>query len=188
MGWVIHHQPQASRFEHIGDVSTFHSNMLVLPEEQLGIVVLTNVGGANTAAAMNIPIEGVAAILLGHSLSPDLDPPPDLIGLVLPLAPLLMLVVWMVAWYLVIRRWQRRGELPLQGMRRFWCYGLPLGVDLCLAALAWLILPRLLHTPMATIRLFVPDVFLNIVLVTSLGLGWALARTALTFRRPAKRV
>jgi CubicO group peptidase (beta-lactamase class C family) len=188
MGWVIHHQPQAARFEHNGDASTFHSNMLLLPEEQIGIVVLTNIGGATNAAAMNIPIEGVAAILLGHSLSGTVDPPPDLIGPALPLAPLLILGVWMVGWYLVIGRWRRRGELPLGGIRRFWHYGLPLGVELCLAVLAWLIVPRLVHTPMATIRLFAPDVFLSLVLVTSLSLGCALARTTLTFRLPVKRV
>jgi hypothetical protein len=99
---------------------------------------------------------------------------------------LLILIVWMVGSYLVVRRWQRRGELPLRGMRRFWHYGLPLGVDLGLATLAWLIVPRLFHTPMATIRLFAPDVFLSIVLCTCLGLGWALARTILTFRPPVK--
>lgn len=186
MGWVIDHQSHGTRFEHNGDVSTFHSNMLLLPDQQLGIVVLTNIGGVNDAAAMNIPIEGVAAILLGHSLSPSLDPAPDLIGPALPLAPLLMLVVWIVGWYMVIRRWQRRGDLSLRGIRRFWRYGLPLGVDLCLATGAWLLVPRLLHTPLATIRLFAPDVFLSIVLLTSLGLGWALARTALTFRRTTK--
>jgi CubicO group peptidase (beta-lactamase class C family) len=188
MGWVIQHQPQATRFEHNGDTSTFHSNMLLLPEAQLGIVVLTNIGGAINATAMNIPIEGVAAILLGHSLSPSVDPASDVVGPALPLAPLLMLVVWMVVWYLVIRRWQRRGELPLRGRRRFWRYVLPLGVDLCLAALAWLIVPRLLHTPVATLRLFAPDVFLSIVLVTSLSLGCALARTILMFRPRAKTV
>jgi len=130
----------------------------------------------------------VAAILLGHSLSPNVDPPPNLIGPARPLAPLLILVLWIAGWYLVIRRWQRRGELPLRGMRRFRHYVLPLGGDLCLAALAWLIVPRLFHTPMATISLFAPDVFLSIVLITSLSLGWALARTILTFRPPVKTV
>jgi CubicO group peptidase (beta-lactamase class C family) len=96
MGWVIHHQPQATRFEHNGDTSTFHSNMLLIPEEQIGIVVLTKIGGLNNAAAMKFPIEGVASILLGHSLSPSVDPAPDMIGPALPLAPLLMLVVWMI--------------------------------------------------------------------------------------------
>jgi hypothetical protein len=40
---------------------------------------------------------------------------------------------------------------------------------------------------MASIRIFAPDVFLSIVLITVLGLGWALARTILTFRPPVKR-
>lgn len=186
MGWVIHHQPQATRFEHNGDTSNFHSNMLLLPEEQLGIVILMNVNGMNKAAALNVPIEGVAAILLGHRLSPSVDPPSDLIGPARALAPLLILVVWMVGSYLVIRRWQRRGELPFRGMRRFWHTVLPLGVDLGLATVAWLLVPRLFHTPMATIRLFAPDVFFSIVLSTGLGLGWALARTILTLRRPVK--
>jgi hypothetical protein len=188
MGWVIHHQLQATRFEHNGDASTFHSNMLLLPEEQIGIVVLTNIGGATNATAMNIPIEGVASILLGQSLSPSVDPPPGLIGPALPLAPLPILGVWIVGWYLVIRRWRRRGELSRCGMRRLWCYGVPLGIDLGLAASAWLLVPRLLHTPIATISLFAPDVFLSIVLVTSLSLGWALVRTLLTFRPLVKAV
>jgi pimeloyl-ACP methyl ester carboxylesterase len=173
---------QASQFR------VARSNMLLLSEQQLGIVVLTNIGGVNNAAAMNIPIEGVASILLGHSLSPAVDPPTDLIGPVLPLAPLPILGVWMVGWYLVIRRWRRHGELPLRGMRRFSCYGVPVGIDLCLAASAWLLVPRPLHTPTATISLFAPDIFLSMVLVTSLSLGWALARTRLTFRPPVKAV
>jgi hypothetical protein len=74
-------------------------------------------------------------MLLGHSLSPGVDPAPDLIAPALPLAPILILIVWIVGWYLVIRRWQRRGELPLRGMRQFWHYGVPLGVELCLATL-----------------------------------------------------
>jgi hypothetical protein len=95
--------------------------MLLLPKEQLGIVILTNIGGANNAAAMNMPIEGVAAILLGRSLALSVNPPPDMIGPALPLAPILILVVWIVGWYLVIRRWQHRGELPFHRMRRMAC-------------------------------------------------------------------
>jgi hypothetical protein len=188
MGWVIRNQGGLTKIDHNGDVSNFHSNMLLLPEEQIGVVILTNVNGSANIGALNIPIEGVAALLLGHSLSPSVDPAPDLIGPLLPLAPLLMLVAWMVGWYLLIRRWQRRGELPLRGMRRFWRYVLPLGVDLCLATLAWSIVPRLVHAPITTISLFAPDVFLSIVLIASLGLGWALARTILTFRPSVKSV
>jgi len=87
MGWVIHDQLGLAKFEHNGDVSNFHSNMLLLPEEQIGVVILINVSGLNNAAVINIPIEGVAAILLGHSLPPSVDPPIDLITPALPLIP-----------------------------------------------------------------------------------------------------
>ncbi len=188
MGWVIHRQPGLTRFEHNGVVSNFHSNMLLLPDQQIGIVILINASGLNNEAAIDIPIEGVTAILLGHSLSGSVDPPLDLIMPATPLAPLLILVLWIVGSYVVIRRWQRRNELPLRRMRRFWYYVLLLAGDLCLATLAWLIVPRLFHTPMETIRLFAPDVFLSIVLITVVGLSWAFARTILTFRLPVKTV
>src|SRR5262249_59115460 len=90
-----------------------------------------------------------AALLLGHNLSASIDPPPVLIEPARPLAALLILVVWMVAWYLVIRRWQRGGELPLRGMRRFWHYVFPLGGGLCVAPLAWLVVPRPVYPPPA---------------------------------------
>jgi len=90
--------------------------MLLLPDQQIGVVMLINVNGFNHAAAINIPIEGVAALLLGHSLSPSVDPPPDLIGPARPSAPLLILVLWIVGWYLVIRHWRRRGELLSRAM------------------------------------------------------------------------
>jgi CubicO group peptidase (beta-lactamase class C family) len=188
MGWAIHNHAEGTTLEHNGDVSNFHSNMLLLPDQQIGVVILTNVGGVNNAAAMNIPIEGVAALLLGDSLSESVDPPPDVIGPALSLAPLLILAVWIVGWHLVIRRWRRRGELPVRGMQRLGRYVAPLSIDLCLAALAWLILPQLVHTPMATISLFAPDVFLSIVLITVLGLGWALARTIMMLGPRAEAV
>jgi CubicO group peptidase (beta-lactamase class C family) len=186
MGWVIHNRAGGTAVEHNGDVSNFHSNMLLLPDQQIAIVVLTNVNGMNSTAAINIPIEGVAAILLGHGLSGSVDPPPDQLGPARSLVPLLILAAWTVGWFLVIRRWRRRGDLPLRGMRRLGGYVLPLSIDLCLAGLAWVIVPRLSHAPMATISLFAPDVFLSIVLITVLGLGWALARTILTLRPQTK--
>jgi CubicO group peptidase (beta-lactamase class C family) len=186
MGWVIHNRGGGTALEHNGDVSNFHSNMLLLPDQRIGIGILTNINGVHSAEARNRSIEGVAELLLGHSLPESADPPPDRIGPALSLAPLLVLAVWMLGWYLVIRRWRRSGALLVRGKRRFRRYVLPLGMDLCLAALAWVIMPQLVHTPMATISLFAPDVFLTIVLITVLGLGWALARTILMSRPPGK--
>jgi CubicO group peptidase (beta-lactamase class C family) len=177
MGWLVHDQPGAARLEHSGDVSNFHSKLLLLPVERLGVVILINANGVNNATAVDDLVEGVTAILRGNDLSDRVGPPVDLIRLALPLAPLLILAVWIVGSYLVIRRWQCRDELPLRGRWRLWRYDVLLGVDLGLATLPWPIVPWLLRTPMATISLFAPDMFLSIVLLSVLGLAWALART-----------
>nr|HMN29048.1 hypothetical protein [Caldilineaceae bacterium] len=87
---------------------------------------------------------------------------------------------WIVGSYLSIRRWRQRGELPPHGSNRFWRLYLPLAIDVCPLGLVWILFPAQFHTPMATIALFAPDVFVVIVTLTALGLGWAMARLILT--------
>jgi hypothetical protein len=144
-------------------------------------VILMNVGGFN-ATALNIPIEGVAAILQGHGLPPAMDPPRDWLTPALVLLPLLIAVVWLTGSYVLIQRWQRRGELPVRGWPIAWRYGLPLVVDLGLGGAAWIVLPIQFQTPLATIGLFAPDVFAILVLLTVVGLAGALGRSLFVFR------
>jgi hypothetical protein len=180
MGWVIQDQSGSTQIWHNGDVSNFHSNLLLLPEQHIGIVMLINVGGFFNSTALNIPIEGVAAILLGDSLTASINPPLAVTSQMMMLAALLMPGLWIVGSYLSIRRWQRRGELPPHGISRFWRLYLPLAIDFCPVALAWIIVPAQFHTPMETIALFAPDAFVVIVTLTALSLGWAMTRTVLT--------
>jgi CubicO group peptidase (beta-lactamase class C family) len=182
MGWIVRGQLGARKIEHTGDTSNFHSNMLLLPDQQLGIVILINVSGYSQINAINIPIEGVAAILLGQDLTAAVDPPANWVSPLIPLVPLFILIVWIAGSYLFIKHWRQQGNLPPRGMQRFWRYFLPLAVDLCLASIAWILIPRQFLTPMETIGLFTPDIFLVVVLMTALGAGWALTRTYMTFR------
>jgi CubicO group peptidase (beta-lactamase class C family) len=180
MGWVIQGQPGATAIWHNGDISNFHSNLLLLPDQHIGIVILLNVSKAYNNAAINIPIEGVAAILLGKSLTTSTDPPITAIPQMMLLATLLIPILWIVGSNLSIKRWRQRGELPPHGIHRFWRLYLPLAIDLCPLGLAWILFPAQFHTPMATIALFAPDVFGVIVTLTALSLGWAMARLFLT--------
>jgi len=188
MGWEIRGQLGARIIDHNGDTSNFHSNMLLLPDQQIGIVILINISGYTHTSAINIPIEGVAAILLGHDLTTAVDPPANLIAPAVPLVPLLILSIWIAGSFLSIKRWQKQGKLPPRGAQRFWRYFLPLAIDLGLASLAWIVVPRQFLTPLETIGLFTPDLFLIMVLMTVLGAGWALARTYLTFRSYPRQV
>jgi CubicO group peptidase (beta-lactamase class C family) len=180
MGWVIQGQPGSTEIWHNGDVSNFHANLLLLPDQHIGIVILINVGEVYNSHAINIPIEGVAAILLGKSLTASTNPPLTAISQMMMLATLLIPILWIVGSYLSIRRWQQRGELPPHGIRRFWRLYLPLVIDFCPLGLAWILVPAQFHTPMETIALFAPDVFVVIVTLTALSLGWAMARTLFT--------
>ncbi len=180
MGWVIQGDPGSTEIWHNGDVSNFHANLLLLPDQHIGIVILINVSKAYNNAAINIPIEGVAAILLGKRLTASTNPPGTIIPQIMLLAALLMPILWIVGSYFSIRRWRQRGELPPHGSNRFWRLYLPLVIDVCPLGLAWILVPAQFHTPMATIALFAPDVFFVIVTLTALSLGWAMARTFLT--------
>lgn len=180
MGWVIEGQPGSTKIWHNGDVSNFHANLLLLPDQHIGIVILINVSKAFNNAAINIPIEGVAVILLGKNLSASTNPPVTVMPQLLLLATLLIPILWIVGSYLSIRRWRQRGELPPHGSHRFWRLYLPLAIDLCPLGVAWILVPAQFHTPMETIALFAPDVFFVIVTLTVFSLAWAVARLYLT--------
>lgn len=182
MGWVVHNQAGSLKIDHNGDVSNFHANMLLLPDQNLGVVILMNVAGYNNAVALNVPIEGVAAILQGHGLSPAVDPPLNWLTPALLLLPLLIAGLWLAGSLIFIRRWQRRGELPVKGWSGLWRYGLPLAVDLGLGVAGWIALPLQFQTPIATIGLFAPDVFAILILLTVLSLGGALGRSLFVLR------
>lgn len=182
MGWVIQGQPGATAIWHNGDVSNFHANLLLLPDQHIGIVILINVSKAYNNAAINIPIEGVAAILLGESLTASTNPPVTVIPQMLLLVTLLIPILWIIGSYLSIKRWRQRDELPPYGINGFWRLYLPLAIDVCPLGLAWILFPAQFHTPMETIALFAPDVFFVIVTLTVLSLGWAATRTCFTLR------
>lgn len=182
MGWVIQNQSGLTKIWHNGDVSNFHANMMLLPDQHIGIVVLINIGEFYNNAAINIPIEGVADILLGKELSASTNPPLTLIPHIMMLAALLIPMLWIVWSYTSIKRWQNRGKLPPRGISLFLHLYLPLVIDFSPVVLTWFILPALFDAPMEIVALSVPDVFVVILILTVLSLGWAMARIFLTLR------
>lgn len=154
--------------------------MLLLTDQHIGIVVLINIGEFYNNAAISLPIEGIADIVLGKNLTAASTPSLTIIPQLIMLAILLIPVLWIVGSYFSIRRWQGLGELPPHGINRFWRLYLPLVIDFCPVVLVWIIIPSQFDTPIEAIALFVPDVFVVIVILTILSLGWAIARIFLT--------
>jgi hypothetical protein len=67
MGWVISSSGEPAIW-HGGDTANFHSDMIIFPRKQLGVVVLTNVNGnlAMTTNAQGVIAQGVQQLLLGQ--------------------------------------------------------------------------------------------------------------------------
>ena len=185
MGWAIHSAPGSTKIWHDGDVSNFHSHLRLLPDQHLGIVVLMNVGASGNGAAIDSLVEGIAATLLGHRPAAPTGSLRTALSRLTVMVPLLIAILWAGWSYRSLRRWQHRGEPPPHGLSRFWRLYLPLAVDLCSVGAIWILVPATVHTPMAAIALFAPDVFAVVVTITGLTVGCAIARTffALRLRR-----
>jgi CubicO group peptidase (beta-lactamase class C family) len=67
MGWVISAAGEPAIW-HGGDTANFHSDLILLPRKQLGIVVLMNVNGnlARMTNAQGVIAQGVQRLLLGQ--------------------------------------------------------------------------------------------------------------------------
>ena len=77
MGWFISDIAGTSAIIHGGDLSNFHADVVLLPEENLGMVLLVNENGlVPTLGVYPRLLEGIVRIALG-------DPPPSGPGLVL---------------------------------------------------------------------------------------------------------
>ncbi len=184
MGWVISPakglQGEPSVW-HGGDTANFHSDMIILPRKQLGIIVLTNVNGnlARTSNAQGIIAQGVQSLLLGQ------QPPAGstfwqrylLFDVTLFLCSVLVLVS-------VLRLLQRRKQ-PLKrdplsmviglALPLLWEIGLPIGLLLAF--------PTLTQATWPLILLYFPDLGYWLLMICFLLLATAALRLILASAR-----
>ena len=174
MGWVIQSGPGSTRIWHDGDVSNFYSHLLMLPDQHLGIVVLMNVGASGNSIAINSLVDGIASTLLGRRPAAPASPLRTTLSRLTVILPLLIAILW--AWwsYRSLRRWRRMY--------------VPLAIELSSVCVIWILLPAIVHTPMATIALFAPDAFAVVLTITVIAFGCATARAFVAFRNRRVRV
>ena len=181
MGWVISSWGEPSIW-HGGDTANFHSDMIILPRRQLGVVVLMNVNGnlAITTNAQGVIAQGVQQLLLGQQ--PPVRSTFWYRYLVVDAA--LVLCSSLVLWSLV--RLLRRRNRPIR--RRLLSLlagvGLPLLWEIVLPI--WLLIdfPSLSGATWSLTLLYFPDlgywlVVLCVVLLATGSLRLALPRTTL---------
>jgi hypothetical protein len=184
MGWVISSAGEPAIW-HGGDTANFHSDLIILPRKQLGIVVLMNVNGnlAMRTNAQGVIAQGVQRLLLGQ------QPPArsTFRQRYLVFDAALALCSALVLWSLV--RLLRGRNQPMR--RRFLSLlaGLVLPLLWEIALPVWLLIgfPFLAGAPWSLSLLYFPDlgywlVVVCILLLATGSLRLGLARTRLHVR------
>jgi CubicO group peptidase (beta-lactamase class C family) len=172
--------------EHGGGHATFASGMLLLPKEEIGVVVLMNLNDDFAASRFYQLHPGIATILLGRE-APALASYDDflsangrLVGLVW-----IVLLVGFVAWSVRrYRRWRRdqasgpRGALPI-----LWRMIMLLVIVVAQLVLFWQLLLSQTAASFSDVPRLVrlaPDLGLIVVIVTAVSVAWIVIWTIWT--------
>ncbi|RFU20314.1 serine hydrolase domain-containing protein [Geodermatophilus marinus] len=173
-GWFV--DSGNGRVWHSGSTPGFESLATMVPAEGKGVVVLVNggsgVGFGETAQLRN----GITAAALGFDYEGEGS---RIFQKALFVALVLLPVIYLLS---MVWAWRHRGEIRAKsgafGLFSLW---FPL---LTTAGAAWVVLdlvPRLLGSPLRTIRLFQPDLGLAMTATAVTGVLWAVFRLAVAY-------
>jgi CubicO group peptidase (beta-lactamase class C family) len=175
--------------EHSGSLGTFSSEMLLMPEAGLGVVVLANLNDEAAPSRFYQAHIGIASILSGVE-APALTSYDDPLRQNAKLLMLFTVVLQLVGAVVATRRlgrWRRSPPPEAEtGSWRVRHVVLPAALDLAVPVAFWLLLIDAAQIyPVDYLRLIAlaPDIGLAIGAITLLGIGWGIVRTILTLRR-----
>jgi CubicO group peptidase (beta-lactamase class C family) len=181
MGWFVRHTNGIPTVSHGGSTANFHADMVLLPHENWGVVLLMN--GENGLHGEEIAsiADGVTRLLVG-------SPPQDLAAGSTARSTLLLYILIVLAvqllglsrTVLVVRRWRREPARRPRGVVRVALRTVPpLALSVVWLVAAPTIVPRLVGNDLLDLLLFVPDLGYSLAVSLTLALGWGLLRPAL---------
>jgi CubicO group peptidase (beta-lactamase class C family) len=174
--------------EHTGSHGTYAGGMVLLPEEQLGVVVLMNTDDSVAPTRLAQVDTAIAQLLVGiePGIPVPFDPLLNQFAKALGVAIVVILALGVALASRRLLRWHRdQSSAPGGGRGLLFHVGLPLAMDIGLTALLWWLTLDTAGFTLADYPVLVhhsPDIGLLLALVAMLGLGWGLLRTALTLR------
>ncbi len=184
LGWYAGTRDGVPVVAHPGDLPTYHADIQLLPEDQVGIVLLMNANNRLTSERMRAMVDGVTSLLLGRQPAP-VETGTSVLMLVFQIVVGLALVqLGVMGWSLrTIRRWAREPMRRPQGVVAvLWHVLVPLGFHLLLALLFLVGLPLLLNLPLALLVESTPDLGTAALVSGVIAAGWAIVRTILVIQ------
>src|SRR3989454_3653484 len=187
MGWFIGATGGVSTIAHDGYTANFRAEMVMVPSQGWGIVILVNAYGfIALSTALDQMTQGVTSLLMSH------QPPPErisfsLLYISIDLAILLLSALQM--WLLVkVFCWRKRVEHLKRHPGVLLAHALLLVTwEIVVPLLLVIGLPFLLNTPWPVMLLYQPDIISWLVGMMLLSTGTAITRTLLAILACRKR-
>jgi len=182
MRWWADRAPDGhvTALSHDGESGHYHPMLLLVPDGNWGIIILTNMSGPGVIADVDPLAYSVAALLKGEPL-PAAHLSTTKIFVRLPIALLVLQIVG-IGWSLVkLRPWRLLPDRQPHARRRALAIGGPLILDLALAFIFLVGFPQLLGSLSFNLIWF-PEIGYTLVVGGTLALSWGILRTALGFR------
>jgi hypothetical protein len=182
MGWFVGPINGIQAIHHQGETFNFHSNMILLPDRQLGIVVLINgensmdllFGAARIASIAN----GVTSLLAGQQ--PPSPPANTSVWVVYSiLIGLIVLQISGIVWSARKLQSGRLTEAPVRVGRQI---VLPLALNLVWSLITLLLLSKMMFSlPLMIIATGLPDLGYTLLVSGLIALAWGILRTVLVY-------
>ncbi len=186
LGWFVDEHAGRQVVSHSGSLGHFTAHLIMVPEERLGVAVLSNASAfvANGHEGQYDLSLGITDLLLDRQPTPT--EPSALMALAAPGAVWAMVVaVFLAALHQVVRRFPRWRRERRAGAAPRWLR------RVVVPAAGWITAAAVLFVavPLDSGRHFYPDVGWGATVLAFLCLGWAAVRTILTvaaLRRPRR--
>jgi hypothetical protein len=155
---------------HSGDVFNYHSFITLLPDDDLGIVLLVNATGFEQLSQVDGIAQGVLSLLHGGSAPEPISAPlmNRILYWAIVVTPFIQILGIVLGW----RRRMRPGR---------WTLILTVALNL-VAVVSLFALAQLIPFPFPSLVAVYPELGFGLIAVATLGIGWSVIYTALRLR------
>jgi CubicO group peptidase (beta-lactamase class C family) len=182
LGWDTVVRNGIRHVRHRGDMECFHADVMMVPEEKIGVVTLMNVNSPTKTIKLINVAEGVLG--LARNKEPYVlkdDPLPTVI-----MYSVLVLIVVQSLWALrtirLVRRWTRHPDSRPQRWKVVTGVILSLVLNVSLALIFFVLMPAFFEIPFVAGFLFAPDVAWVNAVCGGFAVVWAVVRNVLVLR------
>lgn len=184
MGWENGSVNGVPTVWHDGENANYSTALMMVPQEKLGIVVLSNANGTFVAKATNQIATGVQAILRGKQPKSYARPLAFFVFVGSTGIPALLSLLWS-CWMMVVV-FVRRKKHPAPARRGIgwwiWVIGAPIFVDINMLVMMLVFILGQWGMSLNSMAAWYPDCFLMLFSSVILVAVWGVARTILTLR------